>query len=148
MVDGSVSKPSHPAETDSLVVGYTPYVPRQAPDGCVMVWPRASELLLDLDSAQAVQDFVARLPLFEELFGAYRIRIWASRRKGMHVWIRSGYCLSPERRIALQAALGSDWKREMLGIKRVVSGISTPSLLFKPIRSNEPLHPDYLTEPE
>ena len=114
----------------------------------MIVWPRDSELLLDLDSAQAVQDFVARLSLFEGLFGAYRIRIWASRRKGTHAWIRAGYCFSPERRIALQAALGSDWKREMLGIRRLASGISNPSLLFKPVRSNEPLHSDYLTEPE
>jgi hypothetical protein len=58
---------------------------------------------------------------------------WQSKSGGLHVLVRlDSSPLAPLARIALQAAMGSDPKREALGVLRVLAGVVEPCMLFRP----------------
>jgi hypothetical protein len=62
----------------------------------------------------------------------HAVESWASKSGNTHVLVTLGKELPAHHRIALQAALGSDPKREALSVLRLMNGIEEPSLLFKP----------------
>jgi hypothetical protein len=89
-------------------------------------------LLLDLDTPAQVLQYETMLPLVAEKFGAAEHLRWKSRGGGTHIVLLLGRSLAPPERIALQAALGSDPRREILAIFEFhVSGSDTISL-FRP----------------
>lgn len=49
----------------------------------------------------------------------------------MHVYLQADEELTPERRLLLQAILGSDRKREALGFLRIVEGTGFHSAFFE-----------------
>lgn len=57
---------------------------------------------------------------------------WKSKGGNDHVRLRVNRSLTIEQRIALQACLGSDPKREVLSMARAQNGVARPSRLFRP----------------
>lgn len=104
-------------------------------EGMEVVISDRRTLLLDLDDEAAKARYRQFLPRFEELFPIEKKEAWKSKSgAGMHVKLTLYQDAPVEARLAMQAALGSDPMREMLGLKRVWNGIEEPSLLFKPAR--------------
>lgn len=92
-------------------------------------------LQLDLDTEEAWEAFPGRLGMLEErglIPEDYRIDTWFSKSGNHHVAIYLADPLPVERRILLQALLGSDLKREALNLSRVDLGITDPIKLFRP----------------
>lgn len=90
-------------------------------------------LLLDLDDHAALERFHKLFPWFQEKFPAAFIEdFWTSKSGNFHYIVSLGTSLPIEERLILQAALGSDPKREILAVFRLHEGIDEPSLLFRP----------------
>ena len=96
--------------------------------------PRPNELMLDFDTVYHAPTAFEHLPapelmkiLYEQL-GAVETARWASEHGGVHVVIKLDRDLQSAERIALQAALGSDPKRELLAVVNLVK----PSFLKRP----------------
>ena len=101
--------------------------------GFTVMVAQADEILLDLDTPESELQFEGNLQLLASLFGVTNVERWKSKSKGHHVIVHiATKGLSDAERIALQAALGSDGKREIIAIKRLRDGDTRPSVLFKP----------------
>jgi len=96
------------------------------------------ELLVDLDTSESFGHFDKFLPLVAEKFGLSRQDSWVSRNSKLHRVVEIARDdVSRIEKIALQLALGSDPKREILALFEAhmqPDGPDTNSL-FKP-RSN------------
>ena len=92
----------------------------------------STTLLIDLDTPEAKAQYERVLPKVVENFAVVSTQSWLSKSGNTHVLITLAEPLSPPWRLALQAALGSDGIREVLGLKRYENGIPEPSALFKP----------------
>ncbi len=100
--------------------------------GFTVYQPSPRQLLLDIDDAIGMAQYENLLGLITALFGAKEVARWKSKSGGTHIVVNLTVTLSPEQRIALQAACGSDPKREILAINYQVHGVSEPSCLFRP----------------
>lgn len=109
---------------------------RATDDGFEIIVSDGTLLLLDLDDDAALSEYERRRDILlrsipEVIIG--ETSRWCSKSgKGWHVIVALNGKVGPARRIALQAALGSDWLRESLSIARLLNGIDEPSRLFKP----------------
>jgi len=98
---------------------------------CTLYKGKANELLLDLDDEGTMVNMDVR-NIVHEKFKILEEVSWTSRRGGRHIVLTLGTELPPPVRIGLQAALGSDPKREMLALwEWQMAGTDTISL-FKP----------------
>lgn len=112
---------------------YAPEQPGKPPDKTEFVWPKGDRLLLDLDSAEQVLQFVTvGLPTLLANWKVRHIHVWASRSKGTHAMLVMAKSFTAAERVALQAALGSDPVREMISVARLRAGIEPHSTLYKP----------------
>jgi hypothetical protein len=95
--------------------------------GCVCRVPKANELFLDIDSADALEAFFKLFASFKatEDEAEYELTPSPSGRPGRyHVVVDLGRPVnSPLERITLQAVLGSDPMRELLNWRRLVAGV-------------------------
>lgn len=97
--------------------------------------PYPNQLTLDYDTSRYSPDAHPCLPpkdlmnILEQELGAVESERWISKNGGLHVVISCDRTLSPATRVALQAALGSDPKREILAI----CTLENPSFLNRPI---------------
>ena len=92
-------------------------------------------LLLDLDTPNAISQFASMRDMVRDKVGFVEVERWPSKSGGgrTHVRISIRDPLSPIERIAVQAMLGSDPKRELLGLLKIRAGINgDPSVLFRP----------------
>lgn len=89
-------------------------------------------LLVDLDTRAAVAQWERVLPRVRECFGIEKIARWRSKSGNEHAAITLSHPQPIAVRLALQAALGSDGVREVLGLKRMENGCEEPSVLFRP----------------
>lgn len=91
-------------------------------------------LLLDLDDNTAKVRFIAMYPMVSEKYPIAKMEAWTSKSgQGAHVVLHLRDALEVGVRVALQAVLGSDAKRETLALYRYTESIRTePSLLFRP----------------
>jgi len=80
----------------------------------VVVVPLETELILDIDADRSVNETV--LGLLREHFGDAPSLTTISKHGNIHIYIALPEAYCTEARIAMQAALGSDAKREMLSI--------------------------------
>jgi hypothetical protein len=99
--------------------------------GLVVVEPAASELFLDLDTG--LEEF--RTLLYDVAATAglriHRVDFWPSRKPGhWHAVVALEHEITPVMRIALQAALGSDRKRELLGLMRILLDVAAAPTVF------------------
>lgn len=83
------------------------------PNGTHIVKPADNEIFVDLDSVEAKQEFEHRMGLLHQLEEAEVTTKPSKRKDHFHVTIKLKRSLSPIERVALQAALGSDWRREL-----------------------------------
>lgn len=103
-------------------------------EGYIVYQGNEFQLLLDLDTGDAIAQYQDRLPLARRLFNVTVREEWLSKSGGLHVLLECPEALSPEARLLIQACLGSDPVREMLGLMRIMrQGIQNPSLLFRPL---------------
>lgn len=115
-----------------------------AKKGCRVVYPKANELFVDLDSKEAVARFytnIARILEYKPL--TYEVRPSPSGREGhahAYVWLEDD--VDDFERIALQALLGSDLTREVLSWQRLMRYEEHPTLFFEKVEA--PVEP---TEP-
>lgn len=117
-----------------------------AAHGWSVVVPKGCELFIDVDDAASEEHLQAMLKVLAD----NEIPILETRRTvspggNTHVYLEIGVprsgVLSPCERIALQAALGSDRKRELLSILRVMLDMDrAPTVFFEtsPVEDSAP----------
>ncbi len=102
-------------------------------EGFEVVKGDSTHLLLDLDTVAQKDQYTALFSMFDQKYGgACEEARWLSKSGNLHVVVKTTQEFEPMARLVLQAVLGSDPKREMLGVRRVQAGIEHFSLLFKP----------------
>ena len=106
--------------------------------GMVSVLPTERELFLDLDDGGL--DVAKLLELGKVAgLGLTLVGVWSSKTDGhSHALIRTDFDLTPTLRCALQCALGSDRKRELLSLARILRADvqADPTVFFeKPDRA-------------
>lgn len=101
-------------------------------EGLVVVRSTPKTLLLDLDNAAAVAQYVRMREKVREFYALNVGWEWKSRSGNQHVVLELRDPLPVETRLLLQAVLGSDPMRELLARQRLVHGETEPCLLFRP----------------
>jgi hypothetical protein len=118
------------------------FIKRQEALGNVVLSPEDNELLIDCDTEEQFRNF---LELFEILNtnllfypkppDAYydEVKLWESKSgaEHYHILIFLPFTVTSVERIAYQAALGSDPKRELLSLIRMKHGDDFPSILIE-----------------
>ena len=99
--------------------------------GLVLVLPEPNQIFLDIDSKGDEQHLAEMLECLidngEEF--DYEKRT-VSPGGNLHVYLRTKWALDPLLRVALQACLGSDRKRELLSLLRIVRKYDIPASCF------------------
>ena len=121
------------------------YVKRMKADGFDIRYPESNELLIDLDSDKAFEEFkvrISRVSYELEVNGEgakLSYKVYPSKTEcHYHVIVTMPFDLDePFERIALQAVLGSDPVREMLSIFRIWLGDKHPTLLAMKSRQSD-----------
>lgn len=92
--------------------------------GLVVVAPLPNEAFIDIDNVYELDGFHERLEFFKVLFPDVKATWTQSKRSNLHINVSfpEGVVLSPMERLMIQAVLNSDYKREMLGLKRLREG--------------------------
>ncbi len=102
-------------------------------NGWDVVYPCVNELQLDLDTYDAYLDCIVKLTWlrkFPEFKCSYAIG--RSKNDKWHITVKfDKNILTHMERIALQASLGSDFKKELISYMRVKNGEDTPCLFFE-----------------
>lgn len=119
-------------EFDNYAWNYNEAIDSAKDNGFSVIQSRDTLLLLDLDSDANLEHYERYLPLVAQRFELMEVSRWRSQSgKHWHV-VLSCKGLTMPVRIALQAVLGSDLKREALAISMDHDGIKDCSWLFKP----------------
>lgn len=102
--------------------------------GMTIVKGNDNILLLDLDTAEGQRQYRQALEMVDDKFDVVGVEAWTSKSGGgrTHVKLLIRHAAPAAARVALQAILGSDPKRETFGIWKLVNGIEEPNLLFRP----------------
>lgn len=107
----------------------------EAGDSIDMVWGDDYTLTVDLDTPEAQKEFDRRLRSLQEYMVVSVLDSWESRHGGEHVVLKLHQRMGFRDRAAVQAFLGSDPLREMLGWLDVNNQPKEdPFVLFKPRR--------------
>jgi hypothetical protein len=101
-----------------------------AEQGVDVRYPMANELFIDIDDEKGMYHFNENYTLIEGTTGC---TMTPSRRKpeGKHIVVTLSRNVTPVERIALQAALGSDPRREAHSLRRYFNGDPLPTLFFE-----------------
>ena len=92
-------------------------------------------LVFDLDSPDAYNMFISRAEFLHAKFGMIHLVVSYSKSRNYHAVATldpSFPAVDPVLRIAIQACMGSDWKKEMLGCLRTLNYQASDSRLFRP----------------
>lgn len=100
--------------------------------GCEVIRANDFLLLLDIDSAKDYETFTYHIALLRNWLEVEEVDEWKSRSGNCHIRIRLKNPLPMITRYGLQAALGSDGKRELLNYRDLAEGILEPCVLYKP----------------
>lgn len=108
-----------------------PHVDAKA-KGLHAVLPNDDELFLDIDDRDDFKVMKDILHVLEHNgFHAVEEKRTRSKSGNWHVYLRFQQPLEPMERIALQACMGSDRKREVLSILRCFTGNTAPTVFFE-----------------
>ena len=100
--------------------------------GLEILLPKSNELFIDLDSNADFNLFKELLEIFKQYEDVENHTFTNSSRPGhRHAIVRLNRTVTEFERIAFQAMLGSDRKREVLGYARIKSGEPHPTLFFE-----------------
>lgn len=99
----------------------------------VVLMPEPNELFIDIDTPRALNVFRAQLEIFRRREKKCLVMKKPSRRKkrGFHILVRLEHDVTPTDRLMLQAMLGSDLRRELLGLQRLDDGMPEPTCFFE-----------------
>lgn len=115
-----------PSEAEQLANGFD----------CVAIAGDPFTIQLDLDLAtypDALNHYTELLPFLQNILPCVESDRWVSKSgKGLHVVLKSTIPLSLRDRLVIQAALGSDPRREILAVMRIREAEQKVSYLFKP----------------
>lgn len=109
--------------------------------GCTVEWSDDFTLMIDLDSEEAYRTYREMVSLLGDLFEQTGSEVFylepgenvrPSKSGNRHVTLKLRYAADPLTRILLQALLGSDLKRELLSLSRLMAGCRNPIVLFRP----------------
>lgn len=96
-----------------------------------VVYPKPTELQLDIDRAEDYAVWQAHRSILDEYFKIVKVVEVPSQEKGhMHITVTVEKGFNPFERIAFQAVLGSDRKREILGLIMNKLGHESKPTLF------------------
>lgn len=128
--------------------------PRDAvPEGHRVNFAADNELLIDIDNAADLAVFQAHVEILRAVYPCLTFEICPSRKRpdGRHVhvrlwdWNTTHKALKPEERLLLQALLGSDRKRELLGLLQLrvakFTETSTALQVLPPRAKHVNIHP-------
>ncbi len=100
-----------------------------------VVIPKSTELFIDIDSDADYAQFneaYSRLKLYGFFPPLYRTEnVSRNGLPGRHITVTLRTDVSPLERVALQAILGSDWKRELYSLFRIKQEEPLPTLFFE-----------------
>jgi hypothetical protein len=96
-----------------------------------VVLPDANQLFIDLDNYASQQEYERVIPLIQEIYGIVSVTETVSRSGNLHRIVNLQMSVSPLERIAAQAMLGSDSRREAHSLRRLLQGERTPTLFFE-----------------
>jgi hypothetical protein len=102
-------------------------------EGLVVVYPTETELQIDIDNEQSYEFFLRQIKIVTRLADAYGYTERPSK-SGMpkrHITVKLKTPVTVLERICLQACLGSDRVREVLGYVRYRRGEPNPTLFFE-----------------
>lgn len=100
--------------------------------GLVVVYPKDDELFLDIDNNEDGEWVFEILEILKSNGEDFQITKTTTSKSGnMHIYIRANRGLDPLERIALQACLGSDRKRELLSLLRLWRANRAPTVFFE-----------------
>lgn len=104
-----------------------------AENGTRVVFPEARQLFIDIDSDEAYNHYLSMLAFVRRLFSLAERRETPSKEgwPHAHIVLDTERDLTPIERIALQAILGSDPKREFLSFNRIENDDPHPTLFFE-----------------
>lgn len=102
--------------------------------GCQIKFPKLNELFIDIDNARDFARFKTCMEMFQR---TERVASWvdtpsASGGQHRHIVVTLARDVSQFERIAFQAMLGSDLKREILSFESLRKGHSHPTVFFEP----------------
>lgn len=107
--------------------------------GCEVVLPDEYEVQLDLDSDEDRALLDIQLQRFNDYEAQFRGPLavitneWRSRSGvGRHVIVRMPFAMEDDERVLWQALLGSDRKRELYNMLRILKEMQDPIALFRP----------------
>jgi len=100
-----------------------------------VVHPRPDELLIDIDSREQYERYLDLFELLQDKLGGDVLVTYnqpsRSKPEGRHVIVKLPFFVGNATRIAFQAALGSDPKRELLSILGHLDGDDKPTVFFE-----------------
>jgi hypothetical protein len=96
-----------------------------------VLFPTDHELFLDIDTADDRATFERNRDLIDAAYGIEKVVQTYSRSGHCHLFITLREPVSVIERIALQAVLGSDRRREAHSMRRFFEGEATPTLFFE-----------------
>jgi len=99
-----------------------------------------NELQIDLDTSEQEEHYRKILPSVADVYDIKDIVETPSKSGKLHARIFLAYPLSIEERIALQAILGSDPKKELCSLRNWLKGDEMPILLFEKPEVSEELN--------
>jgi len=104
-----------------------------ANEGLTVVFPKANELLIDIDNEHSFMLFMKQMDILKRYVGATGDTITPSRHglPGRHIVVTLDHDIDETERILLQACLGSDRVRELLGYVQMKNGDAHPTLFLE-----------------
>ena len=107
---------------------------RAKKEGWTVVLPQPNELFVDIDDEAGFERFMEFQEILGQNWGVVGVRDTQSKSGNpnrKHIVVTLGCDVDPITRIALQACLGSDRKREILSLVNIKSGDTNPTLFFE-----------------
>lgn len=126
-------------EAPQLVSEYDPnedrkqYIERMENEGYKVIVPNSNELFIDIDTNDDYAVFQDQIFMLFKMIDGITVDEHVSRHglPGKHITVTLPFDVSDSERIAWQASLGSDYKRELLSMIRLTRGDVHPTLFVE-----------------
>jgi len=102
-------------------------------EGLDVRFPTDHELLIDIDNDHSYELFEHQILIVKKFFSAVNVQVTPSRHglPGRHIVVTMQRSVTELERITLQACLGSDRVREVLGFVQMMNGDPHPTLFLE-----------------
>ena len=102
-------------------------------EGLTVRLPEANELLIDIDNEHSFMLYQKQMDILEKYVGTNGSKVTESRHglPGRHIVVTLEHDITETERLLLQACLGSDRVRELLGYVQMKNGDAHPTLFLE-----------------